>query len=162
MARAPFDSLIRSFAATRRFAVRVGLGGTVAGIVGLSAREEVAARCRDSGRRCRRGTLCCSGVCRGRRRKRCRPAFSQGICTREEDACTEASAVECGTAPGACHCLVLPGGASFCADRFRFCAPCTSDAQCETEVGAGARCIACAICPVGTSCVAPCPGPAEG
>ena len=124
---------------TRRAALRlvaVGAFGTVLARLGL---QEAAAACRKNGKECARGGQCCSGLCK---RRTCRPAPGQDICTIERDVCRGTDPVGCGGGQQPCHCYVTARGASFCGANFdQVCSSCDRDEDCEFVTGPGSACI---------------------
>jgi hypothetical protein len=158
-------AMILSQRTTRRTAL--GLLAAL-GLTGL-VREAAAAACQGgTGGRCGRPTdlACCSGRCvrkRGTRKKVCRKAPSQGICTIQQDVCTSGSP-NCATGADRCLCRVTTQGHSFCAGG-HVCVTCETNADCETRDGGrrGHRCTACAACPDsnGRACAFPCQHPAQ-
>ena len=107
------------------------------GITGLVREEAAAADCLLDGVRCGgdRGT-CCSGFCKkkgGSRKKFCRHAPDQGICTIEDDFFAD-NALSCDDLTGTpCTCLVTSRGYAFCAsfNSDVACFNCRNDADCE-------------------------------
>ena len=182
-----FDSLTRSLlaAGSRRAALRLlgapALGRILALLSGLSlttllAREVRAQECSPDGTRCGRATdpECCSGWCkrkRGSRKKFCRAAPGQGICTVEDNICGtgDTRTTTCNaTGSATCFCYVTSRGFSFCGQADAIvCVNCTSDADCVNRPGgqAGDRCVPAnppRCCPdvSGQLCVHECPNPA--
>lgn len=175
-----FDGFTRWLIASgsRRAALRAVAAGLLAGSLGWrgepAAASHVVCALKANGERCTRGGECCSGRCarkRGSRKKFCRQAPEQGICTVVEDACV--SSEDC-NAPGTpqCMCFVTESGFSFCG-RFpeqipERCFICDSDADCERREGGqkGDRCVRCegTFCSespgnTGTVCISLCPNP---
>ena len=125
---------------TRRAALRlvaVGAFGTVLARLGL---QQAAAACRKNGKECTRGGQCCSGLCK---RRTCRPAPGQDICTIEADACRGTDPNGCGGGQQPCNCYVTARGASFCgAGSFaHVCSSCVDDRDCEFVTGPGSACV---------------------
>jgi hypothetical protein len=145
-----FDQL--AVAVGQRTTRRIALGLLAAlGLAGLM-REEAAAACLLDGARCGgdRGT-CCSGWCKkkgGSRKKFCRQAPDQGICTIENDFWA-GNDTSCNNLTGTpCICMVTSRGYAFCAsfNSDVACFNCRNNADCEkrTEPHAGQpgdRCI---------------------
>jgi hypothetical protein len=144
------------------------------GLTGLGVRD-VAAVCLANGLRCGggRGT-CCSGRCvrKGSTRKKfCRAAPDQGICTTDSDYC-ETLETSCGDGSGTpCLCFMTLRGESFCAsfNSDVTCVSCKTNAECEQLIVGGQRvgkkgdrCLQCSICTLsgGRACVHQCPNPA--
>jgi hypothetical protein len=107
-----------------------------------AARETAAKRCLKEGKSCKRGTQCCSGVCR---KKKCRRATGQGLCTIRQDLCrTSQPGPGCGVDDGGgpCFCHVTAAGASFCASAFETeCFPCAANGDCADVTGPDSACI---------------------
>jgi hypothetical protein len=150
-----FDLLVRIAGASRRDALRVAVSAALAGPVLRPRVGRVAAACRRNRDGCKRGSQCCSGICRGKLgEKECRRAPHQGSCTIERDACIQGVAAECGSPGSSCYCFLTARGASFCG-RGNTVASC---AECESQFpgrfclpGSGPQCGA-------FSCVEPCTG----
>jgi hypothetical protein len=150
-----FDLLVRMVGASRRSALRVAVLAALAGSLPGLGPVRVAAACRRSREACKRGSQCCSGVCKGKRAEReCRRAPHQGSCTIERDACRQGVAAECGDPGSSCYCFLTAEGASFCG-RGNSVSSC---AECESQFpgrfclpGSGPQCGA-------FSCVEPCTG----
>jgi hypothetical protein len=109
---------------------------------------------------------CCSGKC-SRRRKKCRSAPGQGICTVESPTICAGGVTYCHEPDTneLCTCFVTSRGYSFCGRDGGDCFACETDTNCERRVGGrrGDRCIECAGC--GTAfnnraCYSKCPNPA--
>jgi hypothetical protein len=168
-----FDRLARTLSAagSRRVALRALLAGATAAL-GLAGGQRVSAQsCAASGERCGRSTdlPCCSGWCKrkhGSRKKFCRQADDQGVCTVDQNICGTSS-FPCGfdDRGNICVCFLTTTGRSFCglggisADD----CDCTSDKACVTRLGAGAKCVqanaACGCATSTTACLGPCPKP---
>jgi hypothetical protein len=114
--------------------------------------------CKNVGRRCQRARQCCSGICRGGKRKRCKAHDSGGCragqqsvaCGGEDVACTSSSGL-----PGLCE--TTTGRAEFCFASGD-CFPCQKDADCRGVCGPRAACVRCAATCSGvggTACVGP-------
>src|SRR5215213_7460785 len=121
--------------------------------LGLLQGDEAGAmhfECRDVGARCKSKDQCCSGICRGKDRKRCR-AHHTSICKTTQDTCLAEENLpenECGTtnSGGKCYCHVTTGGALFCAQSWA-CGPCKKDSEAVAETGvAGSACVDCPSC----------------
>lgn len=163
-----FDRLTVSLTRTRRSLL--GLLSAL-GVTGLLS-EEVLAACAENGTRCGRAgdEPCCSGRCvrkRGTRKKFCRQAPGQGICTVESPTICAGGVTYCHEPDTneLCTCFVTSRGYSFCGGDGGDCFACETDTNCEPRVGGrrGDRCIECAGC--GTAfnnraCYSKCPNPA--
>ena len=139
-----FDRIAKSLAAPgSRRRVLGGLLGAALGLTGL-VREEVAAACLENGVRCGAGRgRCCSGRCKlkaGTRRKFCKAAPNQGICTIETNTCDSSSGTRHCSPSMDCICYVTPTGRSFCGSNTCFVQNCSSNADCVKDHGEGAIC----------------------
>ena len=160
-----FDALTRALVTTgtRRRALRAGLVAAL-GLAGGPLGVQGAAACRARGETCRRGSQCCSGLCRGPRgRKTCRRAPLQGTCTIASSVCA-GTLTPCGNDNGFdCLCRVTARGTAFCGSlETGACIACGSNADCEqARPGSGWVCTRCATCPDtgNRACIAPCPDP---
>jgi hypothetical protein len=107
-------------------------------------------RCVDVGKPCRGNDAnCCSGICQGKKPKKGKKdnsrcvAHDTGGCQADQDVCLSLQEIPCGTNG---NCLRTTGKASFCGDfENSACVACTKDADCETDFGAGAACVVCAV-----------------
>ncbi|MGH2617342.1 MAG: hypothetical protein ACRDJC_19085 [Thermomicrobiales bacterium] len=142
MEGARFDRLIRLL--TPSVARRQTLLGLLLGAFALGRGMGAAASpgCKTNGARCRRNTQCCSGTCKGKRKKgkrNCRPTPGARGCT-IDDGC-HSSIVTC-AGPGT-FCGVTLAGKPFCGN-IGACTACDSNAECETLLNEpGARCVSC-------------------
>jgi hypothetical protein len=159
--------------------VGFGLGSAGLPIVAATKRQRKAKRrnakielnaygCVNVGDFCRNAGQCCSGLCKGKkRRKRCRAHDSEGceagatsgLCAvgLQDVACTTSRG-----APGICY--TTTGNAGICAVAHgdaRLCRECAEDVECQALFGPGAACVPCpGDCPAtGTRCVTPDPNP---
>jgi hypothetical protein len=140
------------------------------GLTGL-VRQEVAAACQGgTGGRCGRATdlECCSGRCvrkRGTRKRYCRQAPGQGICTIHQDRCQSLGSTNCAAGADRCLCHWTTQGYSFCGGGYVCVDQCETNADCEKRDGGhrGDRCVAAPGCCPGSSraCARPCPNPAK-
>jgi hypothetical protein len=170
-----FDRL--ALAVDRRGTRRATLGLLAAlGITGL-VREDAAAVCLPDGERCGGDReTCCSGYCKkkgGSRKKFCRQAPDQGICTIEDDFFT-GNDTSCDDGTGTpCLCMVTSRGYAFCAsfNSDVACFNCKTNADCEKRTGPqpgqpGDRCIQTVVGSVdcadtnNRACAHKCPDPA--
>lgn len=173
-----FDRLARRFATPRnrrQAAAAIVLGGVTALDIGpvrlpnhASARKRKkkvafnAFGCVDVGRFCRSAAQCCSGICRGKKRKRrcrahdtggCPVGFSGLICANPTTrVCTTSTGK-----PGACY--TTTGKAGYCGSAVS-CVACTKDADCQAIpfLGGRAACVVCENCSQGqvdTLCTGP-------
>jgi hypothetical protein len=131
-------------AGTRRSVL--GLLGAL-GLTGLRARDVAGQTCLADGARCDPNASsngCCSGKC-SRRRKKCRPAPGQGICTVEDDHCATATSTCDEAGLGSCHCWVTTRGYIFCGSGSFDCFACETDGDCARRPGGqrGDRCVEC-------------------
>jgi len=152
-----FDSLTQWWVnSSRRSTLRAALALALAGPL-ASRGTEAAAVCRQPGKTCKRGTQCCSGICKkkGKRgEKKCRAAFSQFTCTTAVDTCLQGdSPIHCGDPDRICSCFVTAPGASICgviveiAPDCAFCAEQFPDTVCVRGGG---------MCDLPFGCVLPC------
>jgi hypothetical protein len=159
-----FDRLVLALTQTRTRRSLLGLLGAL-GLTGLRAQEVAGQTCLPNGSRCdpkASSNDCCSGKC-SRRRKRCRPAPGQGICTVESEACGGFDTF-CDEEGINCLCRVTTGGYSFCGEGGT-CFACETDTDCE-ERFTGRRGDRCVVCPTicshtnNRACVPECSNPA--
>ena len=110
MDAARFDDLVRALGQshTRRRLIRLLSGLSVAGL-SIARAEEASAACKPTGTRCRLSTasLCCSGICQGRKGKRkCR--CPQRICCQCANVNKQGlTFVGCGFVSGTTQCSQL-------------------------------------------------------
>jgi hypothetical protein len=160
MDAARFDHLTRSLtsARSRRQTVLAMLLGGV-----LTAREaaDIAAGpgCKNVGVKCKKKSDCCSGVCKGKKKKKkcrahdtggCKPGQQEAVCGGEDVLCTTVAGLE-----GVCD--TTTGNAGYCTSDGG-CFACQRDADCRSFCGPKAACIRCAdeCADVGgTACVGP-------
>ena len=161
-----FDALVKAWVSTSRR--RLLQGAMSASLSGLSLlhREQAGAEhfeCRHVGARCKSKDQCCSGICRGKDRKRCR-AYHTSTCKTTQDTCAaggvKLQANECGTSDfgDKCYCYVTTGGAPFCSHTWN-CGPCDKDSEVFAGTAPGAACVDCPYCPDGTLYALPCDNP---
>ncbi|HEX5499441.1 MAG TPA: hypothetical protein VFX03_09450 [Thermomicrobiales bacterium] len=161
-----FDAAIRSFAPLNRRRLLRGLvaGMTLAGVPQISRAASPRPQrggCRGTGKSCKHGGQCCSGVCR---HKKCRAAPSQGTCTIEISQCVDPYPASACNGPAGCVCYVTTAGASFCGG-IGICANCAIDDDCARIGQPGAVCVHsegdhCCGGDAATACIQPCPVPA--
>ena len=122
---------------SRRAALRLAAGGALAALPARVGRDDAAAACRKNGRECSRGGQCCSGVCK---RRTCRAAPGQGICTIASDNC---AGTDRGCKEGQpCSCYATARGARFCGANFdQVCSSRDRDEDCAFVTGPGSACI---------------------
>ncbi len=141
---------------SRRALLRGWAGGALAGLTN----QATAAGCLQEGEDCRRGRQCCSGLCK---RRRCRRAPDQGICTIRKNTCRDGNGTLCGmSGPAGCFCHVTTRGTSFCGAGLacRAGGACTRDSDCDAVFGPGSACVrGCCGDTGGGGCVARCPNP---
>lgn len=106
--------------------------------------------CKDVNRQCQKAKDCCSGVCKGKkRRKRCKAHDGGGCAAGQQRAfCdNESTDTPCTTSSGLPgFCDTTTGDAGYCAADFG-CFPCSKDADCRPYCGPQAACIQCvALC----------------
>ena len=157
MDRDRFDDLARLASTSRRGTLRAAVAVALAGLPAVLEVRQSAASCKPNRAACKRGTQCCSGVCKrqpGSHTRACRRAPNQGTCTIEQNACTQGIAAECGPPDSSCYCFLTTRGASFCGHGNTV----NSCAECEAQFpgrfcfpGDGPQCGA-------FSCLAPCAG----
>jgi hypothetical protein len=100
--------------------------------------------CVNVGQKCYgKSEVCCSGVCEGTGKSSKCAAHNTDTCANTAHTCLEQGTGDCGG--GAGSCFTTTGNAPFCgAQGLCDCAPCSKDADCVAEHGAGAACIQCA------------------
>lgn len=100
--------------------------------------------CVNVGQKCYgRSEVCCSGICEGSGKKSRCVAHNVDTCANTPHTCLEQGTGDCGGGQGSC--FTTTGNAPFCGHIGTCdCAPCTKDADCVAEHGAGAACIQCA------------------
>ena len=160
-----FDALVKTWTSSSRRRLLQGVMAASLSGLSLFQREQAGAthfECRDVGARCKSKDQCCSGICRGKDRKKCR-AHHTGICKTTQDACVQGfnAANECGTTNSGdkCYCLITTGGAPYCVGGSAGF-DCNKDEECYPELQGGA----CVVCPspgnpITTACVLPCDNP---
>ena len=120
--------------------------------------------CVNIGGACRgRDSVCCSGICDGKKPKRGEKDKSkcvvhhQGVCTAAHRACTDdVPPVPCNPDRPKAFCFRTTGRAGYCGDDvIPGCIPCRKDADCVSQVGQGGACVVCSSCPDGATCVPP-------
>jgi len=122
--------------------------------------------CLDVGQSCQGDSaLCCSGIC-DPGTSTC-IAHNAGICFADTDTCTLGQNYPCHPDKSTCFCSLTTGNAGFCGD-FSFgatalCRYCSSDTDCQEELGPGAACVVLkGVCSFycadtdRTACVVPC------
>jgi hypothetical protein len=156
-----FDRLTRSL--STKTSRRQTLAALLLGSAGLAVPVDwvvAGPGCKNVGRKCKRSTQCCSGVCKVKKGKNrckahdtggCRAGVQELACGGEDDAlCTTADGAE-----GVCD--TTTGNAGFCTVNGA-CFPCAKDAECRPICGPRAACIVCAdecADQGGTACVGP-------
>src|SRR5215211_5632125 len=113
-----FDALVKTWTNSSRRRLLQGVMAASLSGLSLFQREQAGAthfECRDVGARCKSKDQCCSGICRGKDRKKCR-AHDVGSCKTTQDTCVAGANLpenECGTTDGGtpCYCQVTTGGA---------------------------------------------------
>ena len=135
-----FDALIRSLALDRsRRGVIRGLSACSAGatLAALGV-QQTAAACRDNGGKCKRDNDCCSGTCKGKKKRgKCRPAEGARGCTIDDPCHTV-----CPDDPAG-FCAMTVAGKPFCF-QIGSCFDCTSNEDCVDFSGnSGARRVRC-------------------
>jgi hypothetical protein len=143
MDHARFDAFTRglALAASRRGVTRGVGAATLGAVLGVFATHESALACKENGKKCKKSSLCCSGTCKGKKRKKkCRPFADARGCT-IEDGCAE---VPCPDFPNGL-CYVTVTGKPFCATTGG-CFACRADADCFPDFGANAHCVTCPSC----------------
>jgi hypothetical protein len=110
----------------------------------------------------------------GTRKKFCRQAPEQSVCTIKSNGCRDPGdplfkVTHCTTSPGTenCYCTVTVDGYSRCSDADVRCAACSTDADCvafaeqqDLPRTATFRCLSCPGCG-GTACAASCQNPCQ-
>jgi hypothetical protein len=154
---------------TRRSLLRAAAATTLATALGhrVSIAAPLPCTLKKTGRRCKKASQCCSGVCtKIQGRKKCRSAPNQGVCSVQQNICGDpADQVQCGLTNNACTCAVTIDNTSLCAEGAGTpCFNCSSNEDCENRSGGtpGEVCVTCGGCIVSNSrgCRAPCPNPA--
>jgi hypothetical protein len=151
------------------------LGG--GGVLGRLLTGKAAARCAKVDRRCETSASCC-GAARCRRRRCSCPSgrvVCSGRCCGADEVCDDPELqrgcrpvtcpaqlnpdheeVDCGPSGSGCGCFVGLDGSGVCADTVVDFA-CSSNSECEAEVGAGSVCLNDAHCfGAATCCSVPC------
>jgi hypothetical protein len=162
MDQVTFDALARRAATrlTRRGAVAVVLSAALADLTPTPSDARAGNRkkkrgkprvnqfgCVNVGNRCRgNNSLCCSGICQGRKPKKGEKDRSR--CVGHDALSCQAGQDSCSGTDVACSlegdCFVTTGKASFCGDAaLSACLDCTKDRQCEANFGPGAACVVC-------------------
>jgi hypothetical protein len=166
-----FDAITLALSAgspSRRHLLRGVAGGALGAALarfGLAVEPAAAAKCAGNNKACKRGSQCCSGICR---KKKCKLAPQQGTCTIRQDACEQGGigfGPKCNGVAN-CECIVTKTGAAFCRQIGEAsCIACTNDQDCEVQLAPNAKCIQkrdlCVASPCGpeggdTFCAAPC------
>lgn len=186
-----FDALARGLAspasrrAAGRFLAWLGLTGLLAQTDGsrvdAAKGKKIKKRkpkrnafgCVDVGGSCKNGGQCCSGICRGRKRKKRCQAHDAGVDALGKpcvagvlDICADDAGggfntgVACtSSADEQGKCFTTTGNAGYCAASNILngfgCGTCTKDKDCERFCGAGAACVQCPLCsaqPGATAC----------
>jgi hypothetical protein len=129
---------------------------------GVSRETDITAGpgCKNVGRGCTRDGQCCSGVCRGRgRRKSCKAHDTGGCPSGEQPGICGGVDVPCVTSTGFNgNCTMTTGRAPYCAAT-GVCGPCREDADCRAAFGPRAACTVCFRCLDRTFCAGPNPVP---
>jgi len=165
-----FDWLTRRLAdpSSRRRVLSTLAGGAL-GLLPVLSWEAAAATCLATGKACKRGSQCCSGLCKGKKgKKKCRPVPFQSLCTTRISVCLrdDLTISDCGLGSLVCDCQVTTAGRAFCSDSGIDSSDCdcASDQECQARLGAGAACVrragnSCDVCRGPTFCALPCPDP---
>jgi hypothetical protein len=102
--------------------------------------------CLDIGQSCRGdSSLCCSGIC-DPKSSTC-VAHNNDVCFADTDFCTSNTPTLCHGNNPQCLCTLTTGNAGFCADLedfndlSPFCRLCSTDTECQAELGPGAACV---------------------
>jgi hypothetical protein len=100
--------------------------------------------CVNVGQKCYgKSEVCCSGICAGTGKKSKCAGHNADTCSSTTHTCLEEGTGDCGGGDGSC--FTTTGNAPFCGVLGTCdCAPCSTDADCVAEHGAGAACIQCA------------------
>jgi hypothetical protein len=114
--------------------------------------------------------LCCSGICDAGT-STC-VAHNSGTCFPDTTLCASDFPLGCGSNPSECLCMLTTGNATFCADLSHLsdlddfseaCRFCSTDTDCQEELGSGAACVVLAgactpfcLSTGRTACVRPC------
>jgi hypothetical protein len=136
-----FDDLAHAlgFAPSRRDLARVLAGAALGALLtALGRPREAAAVCKQDGAKCKKNPNCCSGTCKGKKKKRkCRAAPEARGCTIDDPyatPCPESSN------PNQ-FCWVTLGGKPFCGTGVK-CFNCSSNEDCVQEASnPSARCV---------------------
>jgi hypothetical protein len=149
-----FDELTRGMARpTRRATLRLLAGAALVPLLPAETGGALAGApvptCVPDGARCGKATdlTCCSGLCKRKkhsRKRACKPAPDQGVCTTLANRCTGDTTV-CGTGLGGdCRCYVSLAGLSVCGNEQYYCPSgdrCVKDADCHPVSGFGSYCV---------------------
>ncbi len=102
--------------------------------------------CLDIGQSCQGdSSLCCSGVC-DPKSSTC-VAHNNDVCFPDTAFCTSNTPLQCNGNNPQCLCTLTTGNAGFCADLedfndlSPFCRLCSTDTECQAELGPGAACV---------------------
>ena len=136
-----FDELVLALGAapSRRGMLRMGGTSVLAAVLtALGLPPGAAAACKNDNAKCRKDADCCSGACKGKKRKRkCRAVPEARGCTIDDPYATPCP----GATNASQYCWVTLGGKPFCGTGVK-CFPCTSNEHCVQEVGnPTARCV---------------------
>jgi hypothetical protein len=138
-----FDRLTRSLPTSRR-QMLLALGLAALGLVPSLTKETVAAGCKVVGAPCRNGKQCCSGICAGKKHKKCKAHDTGGCRTGDRPFVCGGADIGCTTSGGkAGACATTTGNAAYCSTLDGDCHPCTKDADCRAFCGTDAACIQC-------------------
>jgi hypothetical protein len=152
-----FDRLTRELglAASRRQTLRA-LALVFVSVAATGTGTDAGPGCKDVGKKCKKARDCCSGSCRGgKRRKRCKAHDTGGCPNFEHPGVCGGVDVPCITSTDAAGlCTITTGRAPYCAAAGT-CGSCTRDADCRAAFGPRAACTWCFACPGRTRCVGP-------
>jgi hypothetical protein len=136
-----FDELVLALGTSpsRRSLLR-GFGkGTLIAVLTALSLPQGAAACKNDGAKCKKSSDCCSGACKGKKRKKraCRAAPEARGCTIDDPYATPCPDRTRNTQ----YCWITLGGKPFCGTSVQ-CLNCSSNDECAEEFGnPSARCV---------------------
>jgi hypothetical protein len=140
MAPGSFDDLVFALgaASSRRSLLRLLGAGMAAALAQMGRPHGAAAACKADGSKCQRSEQCCSGACKGKRRKgKCRATPEARGCQTDDPYATPCPE----RTNDSQFCWVTLGGKPFCGTSLQ-CFNCATNDACVQEFGnATARCV---------------------
>lgn len=154
-----FDRLTRALglAVSRRETIEA-VALAFVGVAATGEESDAGPGCKDVGRKCKKARDCCSGICRGgKRRKTCRAHDTGGCINFEQPGVCGGVDVPCVTSTAfAGLCTITTGRAPYCAAAGT-CGSCIRDADCRAAFGSRAACTVCLACAGRGRCAGPSP-----